>query len=334
MIQDSKTFHVGLEGAFGTLVTPDHALEALPSSKFGWTPNRVQGAGLRVGGYFPRSARRTETHGQGTGNLDLEALSKGQGLIWKAALGAVTTNLVSAGTYQNVFTRNVATLPSLTVQVAKQLVSGTVVPETFGGCTCSDWELNFDANAIVQFKSNWDVRSMSTAAAYAAPTYPSEANLFTFAGCTLYQGTVTAPTTIALATAATPLATVRKGSISVNNSILGERFLAGGAGRKSQQLPGAPSGTVKLTAEYADVSLRDAFLADTEMTLVANFTAGSLSTGLETLQVVVSAMKPNGDLADGDGSDVLTQEMEFSILDNLTAAQALQVVTRTSEATP
>lgn len=331
-IQDGKTFSYGLESTFGTLVTPDHALEALGSSKATWTPNRVQGAGLRRGGYFPRSARRVETNGAGAINLDLELLSKGQQLMWKALLGGgAAPSLVSGTTYQDVFTRDVAVLPSLTIQAAKQLLNGTVVPETYGGCTCTDWELSFDTNAIVQLKANFDARSISTAAAYATPTYPSAANLFTFAGCTLFAGTVTAPAATALATAVTPLATIRKGSIAVNNAVLTDRFLAGGAGRKSQQLPGAPSGTVKLTAEYADVTFRDAYLADTPMTLVANFTAGALSAGLETVQVVVSEMKPNGDLADGDGTDVLTQDMEFAILDNLTAAQALWVVTRTAE---
>lgn len=333
MIQDSKTFSYGAEATFGTPVTPDHALEALGSSKFGWTPERKQGEGLRVGGYFPRSGRRVETSGAGEGNLDLEALSKGQLLLWKAMMGASTSTLVSGTTHQHVFTRNVGILPSLTIQAAKQLINGTVVPETFSGCVCADWELTFDAQEIIQLKSNWDVQSVSTAAPYAAPAYPAEANLFTFVGCTLFQGTVTPPTDIALATALTPLATIRKGSIAVNNGILTDRYLAGGGGRKAQQLPGAPSGTVKLTAEYATTALRDAFMADTPMTLVANFTAGSLSTGLETLQVVISEMRPDGDLADGDGGGVLTQEMEFTILDNLQAAQAIWVVARSSEAT-
>jgi len=404
MIQDAKTFTYGLETAFGVPVATDHALEILGSSKFTWNPNRVQGAGMRVGATFPRSARRTEVSAAGAGNLDVEALSKGQGLLWKAVMGAGTPTLVSTGVYQNLFTRTTTVLPSLTIQKAIQTMDGTVRPETYFGCTCTDWELSFDNSGLIKLSSNWDAKDMvvaqsatattlSSAAtagattisvaatiaagtvivinalevarvvsvsgsgpytlslltplqnayssgvavsipgAYNAPSYPSAANLYSFAGATLYTGTVTAPTATALASALTPIATVRSGSISVNNTVLDSRYLAGGGGRKAQQRMGAPVGTVKLSAEYWDTSLRDAFLADTPMTLVANFTAGALTTGMETIQAIVSEMKPNADMPDADGTDVPLLDLEYTILDNLTAAQPMWIVQRTAEST-
>lgn len=402
-VQDAVTISVGEETVgFGIVKAPDHPLEILPASKFTWNVNRLQGSGIRVGGTFPRSGRRADANGWGTGNIDLEPLSKGQGLHLKLLMGSVTTTLVAGTTYQNVFTRPTTVLPSATIQVAKQLVDGTVKPETYIGCTCTDWELSFDNNALLTLKSNWDAQKISTAPSnisttlsalvaagatsvstvatvpvgaaivlnaletrvvtavtgsgpytlsfaaplvngyasgvavvvvgYTAPTYASGGNLFSFAGATLYTGTVTAPTTTALASAVTPLANVRSGSISVQNNTLNERYTANNAGAKSQQKPGAPTGVVKLVFEYADTTIRDAILADTAFTLVATFTAGSLSTGLETLQVVISEMKPqSGDLAGSDGSDVPTIEASFDILDNLTAAQPIWIVTRTSD---
>jgi len=404
-VQDAVTFSVAEETvAFGTPKAPDHPLETLGSSKFTWNINRLQGAGMRVGGQFARSGRRADANAWGSGTIDLEPLSKGQGLHLKLLMGAVTTTLVAGSTYQNLYTRPTTVLPSATIQKAIQQVDGTVKPETYFGCTCTDWELAFDNNALLSLKSNWDAVNMSTAPAnisttlsalcvagatsvsstatvpvgaaitlnaletrvvtgvsgagpytltfaqplangyasaapvvvigYTAPTYSAGGNLFSFAGATLYSGTVTAPTTTALASAVTPIANVRSGSISVNNSLLDGRYLAGNAARKSQQKPGAPVGTVKLVFEYTDTAQRDAILYDTASTLVANFTAGSLSTGLETLQVVISEMKPQpGELADSDGKDVPTIEVTFDILDNLTATQAIWIVTRTSDVT-
>ena len=402
-VPDAKTFSIGLETGFALPVTPDHPLETLPSSKFTWTPNRIQGEGMRVNGSFPRSGRRVEVSGSGAGNLDVELLSKGQGLLWKLLLGSATTTLVAGSTYQNVFTRPTSgVLPSATIQKAIQLVDGTVKPETYSGATCSDWELSFDNNALVKLSANFDARDISTATTavsttlsssasigattvstaasvpagamvnlngiearlvtavsgagpytltlndpldtayssgvavtvvgYSAPSYPSGGTLYSFAGLSIYNGTLTLATTTALASATTPLnGLLRSGAISVNNTILAERYLAGSAGRKAQQRLGAPVGTVKLGVEYIDTTMRDMYLNDTPTTLLANFTGGPLSTGLETVQVALAEIKPNQDMPDADGSDVSQLDMEFAILDNLTAAQPIQVVQRTSD---
>ena len=400
-VADLKTFSVGAEATWGLPVAVDHPLEALPSSKFTWTANRKQGEGMRVGGTFGRSGRRTEVSAEGAGNLDMELLSKGQGLIWKAIIGSATTTLVSGTTYQNLFTRPTTVLPSLTVQKAIQGVDGTVRPETYSGCTCTDWELSFDNNDIVKLATNWDVRDINTnpttvsttlssaasigatsisvaatipagsmilinsaearyvtgvsgvgpytltfvkpltlaasssnpvvAQGYVAPSYAAGGNLYSFAGLSIYNGTITAPTTTTLASGTTIMnGLVRSGSISINNSVL-DRYLAGDAGRQAQQRLGVPVGTVKLSMEFVDATWRDAYLNDRPTSLVLNFTAGSLSTGLETIQIVVSEMKPNQDMPDGDGTDVGLLDMEFTILDNLTAAQPLWVVQRTSD---
>lgn len=400
-VQDAKTFAIGLEPLFGVVGAVDHPLETLPSSKGSWTPNRVQGQGMRAGSQFARSNRRVEVSADGKLNLDVEALSKGQSLLWKFLMGASTSSLVSGSTYQVVHTRATTVLPSATIQKAIQTVDGTPRPETYFGCTCSDWELSFDNNALVKLVSNWDAANLSTAptsisttlsalsaigatsvstvatvpvgaaitinslesrvvtsvtgvgpyvlgftkpltgayasaapvavVGYTAPSYPAAANLFSFASAMLYTGTVTAPTATALGSGLTPLAVVRSGSISVANSLLDGRYLAGGGGRKEQQKPGAPVGKVKLQAEFVDLTLRDATLADTPTTLVLTLTAGTLTAGLETLQVIVSEMKPNPDMPDSDGTDVGLMDLEYDILDNLTAAQAIWVVQRTSD---
>ena len=68
------------------------------------------------------------------------------------------------------------------------------------------------------------------------------------------------------------------------------------------------------------------------MSLVLTYTGGALSAGTETLQVVVSEMKLDGKLPTSNGGELITVGLEFTVLDNLTAAQPLWIVARTADA--
>ncbi len=87
-----------------------------------------------------------------------------------------------------------------------------------------------------------------------------------------------------------------------------------------------------LTLDYDSTTLRDAFIADTPINLVLTWTGGSLSTGLETLQVIVPEIKFDGQLPNPNKTDRINVPMPFTGLDNQTAAQPIWVVTRSSDA--
>lgn len=324
------SINLGIESTYGTGVTPARALEFTDES-FDWQKHVKQGAGLRVGARVARSARRVVPTAEGGGDLTVECVSKGMGLLWQCAMGAGTSTLVSGSTYQQVFTF-ADTMPSATVQKGIPQLGGTVDPYTFVGGTVDSWELDFANADIVRLKTTWDFKDVTTATGFAALTYPTAPNLFHFQTATLYNGTLTAPTTTALASATTAVADVRGGTISVSNNTDQGRFNIGGLGRKAKPIvKGVRPITGKLDVEYDNTTFRDAVLNETPMALVLTWTAGALSTGTETLQIVLPEIKFDTELPKSKQGDLVMQSMGFTVLDNLTAAQPLWVVCRTSD---
>lgn len=321
----------GTESTFKTGVTPTRWLEFLGDESLDLKKTVKQGQGIRVGSRVARSGRRVVTSYDYGGDVTVEATSKGMGLWWQALLGSGASALVSGSTYQQLFTIG-DTPSSLTIQKGVVEAGGTVDPQTFLGCMISGFEIAFPNDDIVTVKATVDAADMVTATAYTAPTYAASPNLFHFAGGSVSTGTLTAPTSTALASAATPLANIRGGSVAVDHSLNGDRKNLGGAGKKSKQLHGLSAITGKLDIEYDSTTFRDALIADTPMSLVLTWTAGTLSTGNETLQVVLPEIKFDGELPKTNGTDLTVQGMTFTGLDNLTAAQPIWIVTRTADA--
>lgn len=320
---------LAVESTYKTGVTPTRFLEFTDES-LNWNKNIKQGQGLRVGGRVARSARRVVPSADGSGDFTLECISKGMGLVWQACLGTGASTLVSGSTYQQVFTLG-DTPSSLTVQKGLPEAGGTVDAYTFLGCMVSQWTLNFPNADIANLQVSLDAGDMTTATAYASPSYPTTPSLFHFANGTISSGTLTSPTTTALASGTTTVADVRGGSVSVNNNLAVDRLNFGGAGRKSKPTIGLREITGSLTVEYDTNTWRDAVLNETPMALILTFTGAALTTGVETLQVVIPEIKFDSPLSQANGTDLITTDLSFAGLDNLTAAQPIWVVTRTAD---
>ncbi|WP_182379823.1 phage tail tube protein [Nocardioides sp. WS12] len=319
------------EGTYKTFVAPTRFLEFKDVS-IDWNKEVAQGEGLRVGSRVARAARRVVPAASGGGDFTVEAISKGLGLVWQACLGTGASTLVSGSTYQQVFTLG-DTPPSLTVQEGVVQAGGTVDAYSFTGCMVTDWELSIAQNEIAELKVSIDAGDLSTAQAYATPSYPSGPNLFHFGSATLTTGTLTAPTTTALASSITSTANVRGFSVSVNNNLTLDRFNVGGAGRKSKPTVGLREISGSMDIEYDSTTYRDLVINDNTLTgVVITLTGGALSTGVETLQVVLPAIKLDGELPKPDGTDLVVASVSFTGYDD-GVNQPIWVVTRTADAT-
>lgn len=319
---------MSVESTYKTYVAPVRWWEYLDES-LDWVKSIKQGKGLKVGGRVARSGRRVVTSAQGAGDFSMESTSKGMGLLWQLLLGGGVSTLVSGTTFQQLFT--LADAPaSATIQKGLPEVGGTVDAYSFLGCMADSWEFDFTNDDIASLKATINAGDLTTAQAYAAPSYATTPNLFHFANATLSNGTLTAPTTTALASALTPVVDVRGGSIVVNNN-LSTRLNFGAAGRQLKPTVGLRTISGKLDVEYDSTVFRDAVLNDSPMSLVLTYTAGALSTGVETLQVVLPEIKFDSELPKTNGTDLIVQSMAFQVLDNLTAAQPIWVVHRTAD---
>jgi hypothetical protein len=322
----------GVESVFRTGVTPTRWLETLGDESLDYKKTVKQGEGLRVGSRVARSGRRVVTSIDCGGDFNTEVASKGMGLLWQWLLGSGVSTLVSGTTYQQLFTIGDAP-SSLTIQKGVVQAGGTVDAYTFLGCMASGFELDFSNDDIVKLKSSVDAADMATATAYAAPSYAANpVNLFAFSGGSISTGTLTVPTTTVLGSAVTPLTGVRGGTLSVDHKLTADRKNLGGLGKKDKQLHGLSEISGKLDIEYASTTFRDAVINETPMSIVLNWvTAGALSTGVETLQVVLPEVKFDTEIVKQGGTDLSIQGMEFTVLDNLTAAQPIYVVSRTAD---
>jgi hypothetical protein len=317
------------ESTYGTGVTVTRWVEYTDET-LDLNKNIKQGMGLRVGSRVARSARRVIPTSDTGGDFTVEATSKGLGLLWQFVMGTGVSTLVAGSTYQQLFTL-ADVMPSYTIQKGLPEAGGTVDAYTHTGCTCDSFEFDFINADIARLKTTIDGQAVTTATAYAAPSYAASPNLYHFANASIMSGTLTAPTTTALASGATPIADVRGGNIVVSHNTTQDRYNAGASGKKQKPTTGLRTITGKLDVEYDSTTFRDAVINDTPMNLIVQYTGGSLSTGVETLQIVVPEIKFDSELPKTNGTDLIIQSMSFQGLDNLTAAQPIWVVTRTSD---
>ena len=320
------------EASYGTNTTVTRWIEFIGET-LDFRKNLVQGQGLHAGSRVPRAERRVVASADAGGDITVECCTKGMGLYWQANLGVGVSNLISGSAYQQMFTIG-DTASSVTVQKGLVNDAGTVDAYTFVGGMVDSWEFTFAQSGIATLKSTWDFKDVTTATAYATPSYVASTSLYHFAQATLSTGTFTAPTTTTIASAATPVANVRSGTISCSNNVDGNRYLIGGAGRKAKPIVGTrmPSGTLEV--EYSGTLFRDAIINDTAMSLVLTFTStDALSTGFATLQVALPAVKCDGELPKSNAGDLITHPVNFQVLDNLVATQPIWVVMRTADTT-
>lgn len=314
-----------VESTYKTYVAPTRFV-SFTGESLQWDKDVKQGTGLRVGGRVPRSIRRVVPTAQGQGDIELEIPTKGMGLLWQAAMGTGASNLVSGSLYQQVFTLG-DTPNSLTIQKGIPRVNGTVDAYSFLGAVVTDFEIDCSNGDIVTASFGIDAGDVTTAQAYATPSYAT-APVFHFAqGIVAVNGTLTAPTTTTLGSVAgAAAASIRSFSVQVEHNYATDRFNFGGAGRKDKPAVGLREITGRITVEYDQTTLRDAFLADSTIGLLATFTSGT-----DVLQVVLPDVRLEGDLPETNDGELITVDHDFTVLDNLTAAQPMWLVARTAD---
>lgn len=323
------------ETTYGTAVTVDRFLE-FTSESLDFEREFYQGEGLRPGSRVARSGRRVLVKDGASGDIELEVPSRGLGTLLEALMGTAGSSLVSGALYQQLFTLQKSDfLPSLTMQKGvPRLGAETVDAYTFKGAVNKSFELSMGNAEVLKLKTSWHAREVDTAVAYATPSYAAT-ELFSFASAALVVGgSVTVPTATVLATGGTSVANVRDFSISVDQKLDEAGWNLGGAGKRSRRgAVGLAELKGKLTAEYDSTTFRDALRDQTPLALVATFSAPTdITAGNKpTLQIVVPDIRFEGELPKSNGGDVITQSIDFTGFDGLTAAHAMYIVVRTAD---
>lgn len=326
------------ESTYGTAVTVDSFLEFTDES-LDWSPTQVQGAGMRVGQIADYADRRRIGREEVGGSITVETLTKGMGKLIEAAMGADgQSNVVTGAAYQQLFTPATSDpINSYTIQKGIPLRDGGAAqPMTFAGMVCSGFELTIPNGGLPTLTTNWVGKSVATGTALATASYATSVDQLSFVdGSITIGGSVTVPTTTALASGGTAVANIRSARITYDNGLDTEGFNLGGAGKRSRKPNlGKRSITGNIEAEFDAATLRDAWLNSTSLALVLTLQFPVAITGstYPTLQVTIPVIRLEGELpkATQPGS-VVTQSIDFTGLDGRVASAPIYVAIVTTE---
>lgn len=340
--QQDLQIMAAVESVYGTAVTPTRTVEFLEED-IDYTPTYVQGQGMRVGKKVALSARRTVGTTSVGGSFTTEGITKGIGWAFQAALGAGTSTLVTTGAFQEVFTFGAGDyLSSYTIQTGMPtLGGGAAQPHTYSGMVCSGFEISGSNGGIPTIKFNWLGKDVNTATALATSAYPTGVQELAFKDAQIViGGTITAPTTTALAASSGTLGAVniRDFDLTLDNGLDTEGFNFNGGGKRSRpNALGLRAITGTVTAEYTDTALEQAFLLQTPLSLLLTYQLPNIPANLigtasyPTIQIAIPDIRLEGEFVKSNAGDVMTQSISFTGFDGQVAAQPLYVTIVTAE---
>lgn len=316
------------ESTYNTPVTVDRFYPFLDGVEADWDPRPRQSMGQQGGNgrRGPLGSRRYVTIGQGTLKLSAELESKGGGVLLDWALGVSTVTAITGGS-QIVCHPGIAgtVLPSATVQVVKVMNTGTEVVETYAGCTASKITIEQPEDDIPTIEVEADTRSYTTATAAATPAYPTTPTLFDhYQGACGLGGTLTAPTTLVLATGLTAFSDFRSWKLTIDQQIDKDRRIIGG---RNQPLVGIPKIKFSGKVEFNATTLPVALVAGTKLPWYQTWTTTeAISAGFAQLQVVIPQLALNKELPQVKVGDTTVQAIDADVTNDGTNRDVYVVV--------
>jgi hypothetical protein len=280
-----------------------------------WDPRPRQSTAVQ-GGNGRRAdlgSRRYVTIGQGSLKLKAELESKAGGVLLDWAFGVSSVNVITGGSQQVFHTQIAGTLmPSATVQVVKVLNTGSESVETYSGCTASKITIEQPEDDIATILVEADARSFTTATGAATAAYATGPTLFDhYQGACGLGGTLTAPTTTALATGLTAFADFRSWKLEIDQSLDDGRWVIGS---RNQPLAGKPK--IKFTGkvEYNSTTLSTALIAGTKLPWYQTWTTTeTLGAGTTQAQLVVPQLSLTKGLPQTKGGETTIQDLDAEV---------------------
>lgn len=311
-IRSALAAQMGLaeSSTFGTYQTPTRFLEFIEES-FEYQIERVESPGLRANNRVLRTDRYAPGHKRVEGSVTLEPATKGFGLVLKHALGSSSISTPSGATLARLHAHTLGDIygTSLTVQVGRPDVSGTVQPFSFLGMRCDTISLSSSVDEILKADVSFVGQDMTTGQSLATATYPTTGSAAAYEQFYWTQGVVKV--------AGSTVAVVTDISVEVNNNLKSDRYFLGGATMSEPILAGMTEITGSITMEFLDLTAYNRFTADTQAAINAKWTAATAIEGSTYPYIEIDIAKARFD-AGGDpqikGPDVLTQEIPFKVL--------------------
>lgn len=301
------------ETVYGTPVATTKALPFL-SESLTLQKNWVTSNTLKGGNYLPTTSSSRQGSRVGGGDVQLLMYTHGTAALTEAMLGQIATT--GAGPYVHTAT-TAATLPSYSMQVTYGATTSTM-KKAVEGAKCDSWEIAVAVGENVTLGTSWiyEDEIMSTAGSLAG-TYPASTSVYNANDF----GTLTVN---GVAYCVTNL------TVSGNNNLKGDSFCIG---QTTIANPTAQrreiTGTVTIKLDQTNLALYNAWIAGTNMPIVATATQGAS---------VFTINAPGAYLLGGtpvvSGEDELTVDLPYEIRASGVDSAAFSLVTTNSDSAP
>jgi len=304
----------GLDAQIGLGIEASYGQVAVPSAFYEFNSESIEPTVTKLysrplgGGRFQRAARvRTAVTGA-AGDITLDLVTHGLGKLFLMMFGAVDTQQVG-GTdeYVHTFTPDADGLrgTSATVQVGRPSTDGVVHPFTYVGGKVTQWEIAAQMDAIATLKVTWDFQGVDLSQPLAVPSYPAEAQPFTF-----LDGSLTLD--------GQPFGTVRSVTLTGANALNTDRRSFGGVKREPlANNEWAYTGTFE--SEFESRDAYDAWVTgEQQANLILTFLGGTIPDTSNPYQLVITipVIEYTGEAPTVDGPDVVAQNLPFKALWN------------------
>ena len=299
---------VAEEATVGTAVTPARFYE-FGNESLNLSIERIEYMGLRPTRRVLGTSNWVEGRRGVEGDVEVPVMNKGMALLFKHALGAVTTTTPVGGTTARDHKCTVGALDGkgLTVQVGRTDMTGTTRAFTYAGCKVTEWELAGSTDSQLMLKLSLDGMSETTATALAAASYPTGLAPFSYLTGALTVGGSAFDVT--------------EFSLTGNNSLATDRYMirATTPGSKKEQLEGAGVREYggSLSAEFSDLTAYNRFVNGTVGALTITYTGAIIEAAIAyKVAVNLPAVRFDGETPSVSGPELLAQPLPFKVLDD------------------
>lgn len=166
---------LGKETTYGTAASLTRAFEGKADS-FKREQNYIDSIGFRANMEALRSDRFVVENLGGTGELELDILNKGFGMLFEGMFGTSTGPTQQGATIaysQTHTTDDTGPTSSYTIQVLRSVVGGTTQQFTHLGAVVTGWTISQDVNGLANLKVSYDFRDVETSTSAGTPSYPA-----------------------------------------------------------------------------------------------------------------------------------------------------------------
>jgi len=279
-------------GAYGAFVAPTRFLEFLTE---GIAPDRPSLTTRGLGDQFVRTTRRRayiKTYG---GQIEVDFMASGMGILLKNMLGTIVT--AGTGPYTHTATPDGVGLQgsSLTVQVGKPQNNGVVVPFNYTGGKIHTWMLDQQMDQNLKLRMTFDFTNINdVASALAVASYPAANAPLAFLDAAVTLDGVSSNLRTVQITGTRAMA-------------LDRRYLGN---QKLQPIAnGEHAVTGQLDKEFEDMTVYNKFISGAVASLVMTHTNGA-----SILTTTIPAIEYTGANPAIAGSDIVRQTIPFKAL--------------------